>query len=51
MAKWEIGTLFDGERLIWDDDGDLDPDDEDWDLDEDSGEDPFEGKVKYGLPR
>lgn len=34
MAKWEIGNLFDSERLIWDDDGDLDLDDEDEDTDE-----------------
>jgi hypothetical protein len=51
MAKWEIGNLFDCERFIWDDDGDLDPEDEDWDEDEDPEGDPFEGKVKYGLPR
>ena len=51
MAKWEIGNLFDCERFIWDDDGDLDPEDEDWDEDEYSEGDPFEGKVKYGLPR
>ena len=34
MAKWEIGKLFDCERFLWEDDGDLDPDDEDEDTDE-----------------
>lgn len=31
MAKWEIGKLFDCERFLWDDDGDLDLEDEDTD--------------------